>query len=449
MDGNQENLLSRIPPSDAEAELAVLSSMLFDKDAVDVAYELLKGDDFYRPDYKAVFEAMTELFTTSKPIDIVTLKSKLDEHGTFDKIGGQETLLLIAGNISTSANIRHYCKIISDKSIARRLIKSSQDITNAGYEGKLPVDLLLEKAEKNIYDITQNKLTRSYAHVRDILVDAITEAEKASLAGNKITGVATGFYDFDRITAGLHPSELILVAARPAMGKSALGINIATNAALKQNTPTAFFTLEMSREMVASRILCAEALVDSAKFRTGSLGSQEWGSLAHACLKLNSAPLYIDDTPSISVAELRSKCQRIQIEHGLGLIVIDYLQLMRGNTRTESRQNEVSEISRTLKGLAGELKVPIVALAQLSRALESRADKRPMMSDLRESGAIEQDADIVTFIYRDDYYNPDSEAKGKAEWIISKHRSGEVGTVHLAYIGNYTKFESSSAPHTK
>ena len=443
MDNNandQNSLLSRVPPNDQEAELAALSSMLFDRDAVMTAYETLTSDDFYRPDYKAVFEAMIELFVTANPIDLVTLKDKLESKGMFDKIGGRDALLLIADHVSTSANIRYYCKIISERAVLRRLIKASQDISAASYTGEQSVESILATAEKRIFDISQSRNVTSFTHIRDVLTDSLEEAERAARSGTKITGVETGFADFDNKTAGLHAAELILVAARPGVGKSALGHNIAAHAAIKKNVPTALFTMEMSKEQVTSRILCSEAMVDAHKFRTGSLSSDDWQKLARIVGPISAAPIYIDDTAGITVSEMRSKCHRLKLERGLGLIIVDYLQLMRGSARVESRQQEISEISRSLKALAREVEAPVIACAQLSRLCEQRADHRPMLSDLRESGAIEQDADIVTFIYREDYYDPNTEKKGEAEWIIAKQRSGSTGTVYLRYMGDYTKF---------
>ncbi|MDR0958667.1 MAG: replicative DNA helicase [Clostridiales bacterium] len=435
----------RTPPNSSEAELAVVSSMLFDKDAVTIAYELLRTDDFYRPDYKAIFDAITELFTTSKPIDLVTLKAKLEEHGNYDKIGGRDTLAVIASNISTSANIRHYCKIVSDKAVLRRLVKASQDIYSLSYDAKNSVDSVLEQAEQSIFNISKNRHSAPFVKLGDALLSAYEQTEKAALSGGGITGVSTGFIDFDNKTTGLHASELILIAARPSMGKSALGINIAHHAAVRNNVTTAFFTLEMSKEQVVDRIISAEAKIESQKLRTGKLEPAEWAAYAASFTDLSPAPLYIDDTAGISVSELRAKCRRLKLEKNLGLIVIDYLQLMSGSSRTrsENRQQEISEISRSLKAISRDIEAPVIALAQLSRACETREDKRPRLSDLRESGAIEQDADIVSFIYRDEYYNKDSEQKGVAEWIIAKQRNGATGTVELVYDGRYTSFRTA------
>ncbi|GHV40023.1 replicative DNA helicase [Clostridia bacterium] len=452
MDGEAKNqspitneaISLKAPPNSADAELAVVSSMLFDKDALLIAYETLKPDDFYRPDYKAVFAAMIELFVTAKPIDTVTLKSKLEERGDFERVGGMSLLSVLATDISTSANMRYYCKIVSDKAVFRGLAKAGQDIYAESYEGKLSVDTVLAHAEKRVFDISKGRQTTQFTRLSEALVEAYEQTEKAAKSGGKITGVATGFSDFDRKTTGLHPSQLVLIAARPSMGKSALGINIAHHAAVRNNVTTAFFTLEMSRDQVVNRIISAQAKIEGQKLMTGRLDPKEWAAYADSFRDLSPAPLFIDDTTSISVTEMRAKCRRLKLERGLGLIIVDYLQLMTagGNGRPESRQNEISEISRSLKAIARDVEAPVIALAQLSRAVEARQDKRPILSDLRESGAIEQDADIVSFIYRDEYYHPEkTENKGLAEWIIAKQRNGSTGTLELLYQGQYTLFK--------
>ena len=433
---------NRVPPNDTDAELAVLSSMLFDRDALLAAYEMLRGDDFYRPDYKAIFEAMTELYAVAAPVDLVTLKNKLEERSLFDQIGGREALATLAGAVSTSANIRHYAKIVADKAVLRRVIKAAGDISSVGFEGAMPIDAILDMAEKQIFDISSKRNTEEYSHVHDVLLDSIDRIEKIFRDGGKITGIPTGFSDLDIKTAGLQPSDLILIAARPSMGKTAFALNIAQYAALRQGVATAIFSLEMSKEQLVNRLLCAEAMIDAQKLRTGALEQDDWMKIAQAVGPLSAAPLYIDDTPGISVAELRSKCRKLKLEKGLKLVMIDYLQLMTGSGRIESRQQEISEISRSLKAIAREIDAPIIALSQLSRACESRADHRPMLSDLRESGAIEQDADVVAFLYRDEYYNPETEKKNQAEVIIAKQRNGPTGTVDLLWLGEYTKFVS-------
>lgn len=437
-----DNNIQRIPPNDTEAEQAVLSCMLYDKEAVSMAYESLKGEDFYKPTHKELFDSMIELFIKNTPVDAVTLKSKLEEKGVLVQIGGMEYLTVLASGYYTSANIKHYIKIIEEKSILRRLIKATAEISTQGYEGKEEVGIILDNAEKSIFDISQNRNSAEFAHIRDVLIGSVDKIEEIFLNKEKITGLPTGFADLDYKTAGLQPSDLILIAARPSVGKTAFALNIAQYVSVRKKRPTAIFSLEMSKEQLVNRLLCCEAMVDAQRLRTGDLRDEDWSKIVEAMEPLSNAELYIDDTPSISIAELRAKCRRLKLEKGLDLIVIDYLQLMSGSGRNESRQQEISEISRSLKALAREMNAPIIALSQLSRACETRADHRPMLSDLRESGAIEQDADVVAFLYRDEYYHPDTEQKGQAEVIIAKQRNGPTGTVNLMYLGQYTKFVS-------
>lgn len=439
---NINNMFNHVPPNDTDAELAVLSSMLFDYDALSAAYETLRGDDFYRPDHKALFEAMVELYSDNSPVDIVTLKNKLEQKNIFDLVGGRDALTALAGAVSTSANIKHYAKIVSDKSILRKIIKTSSEISASAYEGAMPIDSLLDFAEKGIFNISSNRNSDDFSHIHEVLLTSIEKIEDIFRSGGKVTGVSTGFADFDNKTAGLQPSDLILIAARPSMGKTAFALNIAQYAAIRQNVPTAIFSLEMSKEQLVNRLLCAEAMLDAQKLRTGELNQDDWVKIAKAVGPLSSAPLYIDDTPGISIAEVRSKCRKLKLEKGLKLVMIDYLQLMSGSGKIESRQQEISDISRSLKAIAREIDAPVIALSQLSRACESRSDHRPMLSDLRESGAIEQDADVVAFLYRDEYYNPESEKKNQAEVIIAKQRNGPTGTVDLMWLGEYTKFVS-------
>jgi len=432
----------RIPPNDQEAELAVLASMLFDREAIATAHEVLIGEDFYRPDNQIIFETMVELFTRSIPVDIVTLSDKLLEKGMLEQIGGREKINELAAAHYTSANIKRHAEIVAEKSVLRQLIKSASFIVNAGYEAREDVSAIVERAEKSVFDISQRSTTRDFAHISDVIVDTTKKLEELFETQGSITGVPTGFADFDRKTAGLQPAELILIGARPSMGKTALLLNIAGNAAIKNKVPTAFFSLEMSSASLVNRLLSAEASVDSQRLRTGALQDDDWGRIAEKIAPMSNAPLYLDDTPGLSVTELRAKCRRLKMEKDLGLVVIDYLQLMSASTssRPESRQLEISEISRSLKAVAKELNIPILVAAQLSRAVEGRSDKRPMLSDLRESGAIEQDADVVAFLYRDEYYNKETLKIGEAEVIIAKQRNGPTGTVELMYIGNLTKF---------
>ncbi len=433
--------LGKVPPHDIEAEQAVIGSMLTDKDAVVSAIEVLKEDDFYRDDNKAIYSAILNLYNRAEPIDIITVKAELETMGKFEQIGGLEYLAELPEKVPTTANSMKYIKIVEEKSTLRNLIKTANEIIELGYDPTEDVDDIMEGAEKKIFNIMQNKNQKGYSAMKDILVDSFTQLEELYNRKQHITGVPSGFTDLDYRTAGFHGSDLILIAARPAMGKSAFALNIATNAAVKAKVPVAIFSLEMSKEQMVNRILCSEAMVDSNKVRTGKLEEDDWTKLAEAIGPLSEAEIYIDDTPGISVMEIRAKCRKLKLEKNIGMVVIDYLQLVQGsNKRNGSREQEISEISRSLKILAKELNVPVIALSQLSRAVEQRPDHRPMLSDLRESGAIEQDADIVMFLYRDDYYNEDSDKKGIAEVIIAKHRGGSTGTVDLVWLGSYTKF---------
>ena len=433
--------LGKVPPHDIEAEQAVIGSMLTDKDAVVSAIEVLKEDDFYRDDNKAIYSAILNLYNRAEPIDIITVKAELEAMGKFEQVGGLEYLAELPEKVPTTANSMKYIKIVEEKSTLRNLIKTANEIIELGYDPTEDVDDIMEGAEKKIFNIMQNKNQKGYSAMKDILVDSFTQLEELYNRKQHITGVPSGFTDLDYRTAGFHGSDLILIAARPAMGKSAFVLNIATNAAVKAKVPVAIFSLEMSKEQMVNRILCSEAMVDSNKVRTGKLEEDDWTKLAEAIGPLSEAEIYIDDTPGISVMEIRAKCRKLKLEKNIGMVVIDYLQLVQGsNKRNGSREQEISEISRSLKILAKELNVPVIALSQLSRAVEQRPDHRPMLSDLRESGAIEQDADIVMFLYRDDYYNEDSDKKGIAEVIIAKHRGGSTGTVDLVWLGSYTKF---------
>ncbi|NLK96751.1 replicative DNA helicase [Defluviitalea saccharophila] len=436
----EESRLQRIPPHNIEAEQSVLGSMIIDREAIASAAEILRGDDFYRPDHKMIFEACIELFNQGAPVDLVTLKSRIEEKGLLEQIGGIAYLSELASSVPTSAHIKQYAKIVESKSILRRLIKASQDIMGLSYEAKEDVNTILNQAEQSIFHILQNKHTEDFSSMREVLLSAFEKIEQIYRNQGKVTGLSTGFIDLDYKTAGLQPSDLILVAARPSMGKTAFALNIAQHAAVREKVPIAVFSLEMSKEQLVNRMLCAEAMIDAQKLRTGAMNQEDWVKIARAMGTLAEAPIYIDDTPGISVMEMRAKCRRLKLEKGLGLILIDYLQLMSGSGKSDSRQQEISEISRSLKALAREMEAPVIALSQLSRACETRADHRPMLSDLRESGAIEQDADVVMFLYRDEYYHPDTEKKNQAEVIIAKQRNGPTGTVDLVWLGQYTKF---------
>lgn len=433
--------LGKIPPNDVESEQAVIGSMLTDKEAVSAAIEVLKPEDFYREDNRTIFEAILNLYGRSEPIDIITLKSELSSMGKFEAVGGLEYIAELPDKVPTTANVEQYIKIVEEKSVLRNLIKTANEIITLGYDQTQEVDGIIDGAEKKIFEVMQKKNQKGYTPIKDILVETFTELEQLYNQKQRITGIPTGFSDLDFRTSGLHNSDLILVAARPAMGKSAFALNIATNAAVRAKVPVAIFSLEMSKEQMTSRILCSEAMVDSNKVRTGKIDDEEWSKLAAASGELSEANIYIDDTPGISIMEIRAKCRKMKIEKNIGLVVIDYLQLVQGSgKRGGSREQEIAEISRSLKILAKEINVPVIALSQLSRAPEQRPDHRPMLSDLRESGSIEQDADIVMFLYRDDYYNEDSEKKNIAEVILAKHRACSTGTVELLWLGNYTKF---------
>ena len=434
--------LGKVPPHDTEAEQAVIGSMLTDKEAIISAIEILKEEDFYREDNKTIYGAILNLYNRAEPVDIITLKSELASLGKLEAVGGLEYLAELPDKVPTTANVDKYIKIVEEKSLLRTLLKTANEIISLGYDETQDVDVIMEQAEKKIFNTIQSRNQKGYSVIKDILVDTFTELEQLYNQKQHITGVPTGFADLDYRTAGLHNSDLILVAARPDMGKSAFALNIASYAATRANVPVAIFSLEMSKEQMVNRILCSEAMVDSNKVRTGKIDDEDWQKLAEASGVLSESKIFIDDTPGISITEIRAKCRKLKLEQNIGLVVIDYLQLVQGSGRRVigSREQEIAEISRSLKILAKEINVPVIALSQLSRAPEQRPDHRPMLSDLRESGSIEQDADIVTFLYRDDYYNEDSEKKNIAEVIIAKHRSGSTGTVELLWLGNYTKF---------
>ncbi|MDR2648502.1 MAG: replicative DNA helicase [Clostridiales bacterium] len=438
-----EEFAPRIPPNDTQAEEAILSGMLFDREAIAVAYESLRPEDFYRPDNRGIYETMVELFLQGVPVDVITLCDRLSEKDILEGVGGREHVAEIAAAYFTSANIKRYAKIVSDKAVLRKLIRASGDISAACYESRDEVDYILEQAEKTVFNIARDRNFSDFSLISEILIKSIDRLDELARTHGKITGIPTGFTDFDNRTAGLQPSDLILLGARPSMGKSALLLNIAHHVAVRQRIPTALFTLVMSKEQCVNRLLSSEANLDAQKLRTGELNDDDWYKIAEAIAPLSQGALFIDDTPGISVAELRAKCRRLKMEKGLGLVIVDYLQLMTVSGRGESRQQEISEISRSLKGIAKELKCPIFTAAQLSRAVETRVDHRPMLSDLRESGAIEQDADVVAFLYREEYYKPDTEKKNQAEIIIAKQRNGPTGTVELTWLGQYTKFTNA------
>lgn len=442
----EETLIKRVMPHSVEAEQSVVGAMLMDKDAILAASEIVCGDDFYQNAYGVIFDSMVELFNEGKPVDLITLQERLKEKEVPPEISSLEFVRDLVAAVPTSANVRYYAQIVSDKAVMRKLIKMNDELSNICYAGNEPLESVLEKTEKSVFQLLQNRNAGEYVPIRQVVMNALEKVEKASKSKGTVTGIPTGFIDLDYKLSGLQPSDLVLVAARPSMGKTAFVLNIAQYVAFKKDKCTAIFSLEMSKEQLVNRLFSLESQVDAQALRTGNMKDPDWEKLIEAAGIIGQSNLIIDDTPSISISELRSKCRKYKMEHGLDLIIIDYLQLMSGSVggRSESRQQEISDISRSLKALARELNVPVIALSQLSRAVEQRPDKRPMLSDLRESGAIEQDADVVMFIYRDEYYNKDSEYKKQAEIIIAKQRNGPVGTVHLAWLGEYTKFANLS-----
>ena len=433
-------------PHSIEAEQSVVGAMLMDKDAITTAGEIISGDDFYQASYGVIFDSMIELFNEGKPVDLITLQERLKEKDVPAEIASLEFVRDLVTAVPTSANVKYYAQIVADKSLMRKMIKLNESIENMCYVGKEPVESIMEQTEKSMFQLLQRRTTGDYVPIKQVVLNALDKIEKASKSKGTVTGIPTGFIDLDYKLSGFQPSDFILIAARPSMGKTAFVLNIAQYMAFKKNKAVAIFSLEMSKEQLVNRLFSLESQVDAQSLRTGNMKDSDWEKLIEGAGIIGQSKLIIDDTPGISISELRSKCRKYKLEHGLDIIIIDYLQLMTGSVgrSSESRQQEVSDISRQLKGLARELNVPVVSLSQLSRAVESRPDKRPMLSDLRESGAIEQDADVVMFIYRDEYYNKDSEFKKQAEIIIAKQRNGPVGTVNLAWLGEYTKFANLS-----
>ena len=435
-----DELLKRVMPNNVEAEQSVIGAMLMDRDAITIASEILTVDDFYQKQYGILFEAMVELYTENVPVDLITLQNRLKEKDVPPEISSLEFVRDMITKVPTSVNVGTYAKIVSVKAALRRLIRVNEEIASACYAGKDSVEEIMEDTEKKIFQVLQRKTNDEFVPIKDVVLNALDKIEAASRMKGSVTGMPTGFIDLDYKTSGFQPSDLILIAARPSMGKTAFVLNIAEYMAFRSNETVAIFSLEMSKEQLVNRLFALESRVDSQILRTGNLSDNDWSSLIEAAGVIGRSNLIIDDTPGISVSELRSKCRKYKLEHNLGIIMIDYLQLMQGSRKSESRQQEISDISRSLKEIARELQVPVVALSQLSRAVEQRPDHRPMLSDLRESGAIEQDADVVMFLYRDDYYNHDTEKKDVAEVIIAKQRNGPIGTVELAWLPRYTKF---------
>jgi len=436
----EEALIKRVLPHSIEAEQSVIGSMMMDREAIMTASEMISSEDFYQHQYGILFEAMLELYNEGKPVDLVTLQDRLKEKEVPPEISSLEFVRDVLNTVPTSANIKYYAGIVQEKSMLRKLIKVNEGIANTCYLAKDRLEDILADTEKKIFDLIQSRTSGEFVPIKEVVLNALDKIEAASKNKGTVTGIPTGFIDLDYKTSGFQPSDLILIAARPSMGKTAFVLNIAQNMAFKSGKTVAVFSLEMSKEQLVNRLFSLESKVDSQSIRTGSLSDDDWAKLIEGAGIIGKSNLIIDDTPGISINELRSKCRKFKLEHNLEMIIIDYLQLMSGSRKTDSRQQEISDISRALKQVARELHVPVVALSQLSRAVEQRPDHRPMLSDLRESGAIEQDADVVMFIYRDDYYNKDSEKKNIAEIIIAKQRNGPIGTVELVWLPNFTKF---------
>ncbi len=441
-----EEIKGRKPPQNEEAEVSVLGSILLEKDAIIKVADIIMPEDFYNDAHKLIYTSMLELFERHQPIDLVTLTNKLREKKILDSVGGAAYISDLVNSVPSAANIVHYAKIIADKALLRKLIESSNDITNLAYEEKEETSRVLDKAEQKIFKVAEKHLKGKFIAIKSILEESFERIDELHKDKDKLRGVPTGFKELDNILAGLQPSDLIILAARPSVGKTSLALNIAQHVARKEGIATALFSLEMSKEQLVDRLLASEAKVDSWKLRTGNLDDDDFPKIGRAMAALSEAPFFIDDSPLINVLEMRTKARRLQAEKGLGLVIVDYLQLMQGGN-SENRVQEISEISRSLKGLARELSVPIIALSQLSRAVEARPDKRPILSDLRESGSIEQDADVVMFIYRDELYNPETEKKGVSEIIIRKHRNGPIGSVDLFFHQEQTAFRSLDKKH--
>jgi len=450
MNGNGDKVLfDRIPPQNLEAEQAVLGAVLLDSVAIISVMETLKPDDFYRQAHQYIFEAMVELNGDNEPIDLITLSTRLQAKQQLAEIGGIQYLTELASAVPTAANVGYYAKLVEEKAMLRRLIRAATEIVTNGYAGADDVGSLLSEAEMRILEIANRKSSSGFISIKEVLMEVFEKVESLYNSRGTTTGIPSGFPDLDRMTSGFQRSDLIIVAARPSVGKTAFALNVAQNVAVRAKETVAIFSLEMSAAQLVQRIICAEANVDAGRIRTGNLEGDDWEKLTMAIGTLSDAEIYIDDTPAITVADIRAKCRRLKKEKGLGMILIDYLQLIAGRGKAgENRQQEVSEISRTLKQIARELEVPVIALSQLSRGVEQRQDKRPMMSDLRESGSIEQDADIVAFLYRDDYYDKESEKKNIIEIIIAKQRNGPVGTVELVFLKNFNKFVSLDKSHS-
>ena len=443
-----DNLLKRVMPHNLEAEQSVIGSMLMDSHAIETATEILTGEDFYAKQNGILFEAMKELNAERKPVDVVTLHAKLAEKQAPEEMQSPEFIRSILDAVPTSANVKYYAQIVYEKATLRRLIRISEDITKDCYDASDPLEDILENTEKNVFNLIQSRNTREYEPISEIVINALKKIQKASETKGHVTGLSTGFADLDFKTAGLQPSDFILIAARPSMGKTAFSLSILDHVVLKRGQSAAIFSLEMSKEQLVNRLFAMEAKIDAQNIRSGNLDDTDWESLAEASEVIGGSKLIIDDTPGISATELRSKCRKYKMEQDIQLVIVDYIQLMSSGGRSDNRQQEISDISRSLKSLARELNVPVIALSQLNRAVESRTDHRPMLADIRESGAIEQDADVIMFLYRDDYYNPETEKKNVAEVIIAKQRNGPTGTIELTWQPKYTRFVNMLKPGT-
>lgn len=436
----EATFLERIPPQNLEAEMSLLGSMLISQEVIPIVAETVKVDDFYREAHQRIFEAIIGLYTRGEPADPITTAEELKTIGALEDVGGKSYLHTLISGVPTAANAKYYAGIVERNAALRSLIRVATEIANLGYQAPEDVEVTIDKAESLIFGVSQKRISEKFIPIKELLTESFEQIEKLYEKRAHVTGIPTGFLELDELTSGLHPSDLIVIASRPSMGKTSLALGIASHAGLEHKTPVAIFSLEMSRGQLAQRLMCAEARVDAQSLRTGNLKEEDWPKLSNAVGRLADAPIFIDDTANITIMEVRAKARRLMAKEQLGLIVVDYLQLMQGDGRSENRQQEISEISRALKILGRELGVPVIAISQLSRAVEQRQDKRPLLSDLRESGAIEQDADLVAFIYRDEYYHRDSDDKGVAEIIISKHRNGPTGIVKLAFLEHYTKF---------
>ena len=443
-----ETLMKRVLPHSIEAEQSVIGSMLMDREAVIAASEIIVGSDFYQHQYGVMFDAMVELFNKGKPVDLVTLQDRLKEKDVPPEVSSLDFVRDIVTMVPTSANVRSYAQIVHEKAVLRKLIRTTEEIANTCYAGKDPLEDILADTEKQIFNLLQSRSTQDFVPIKQVAINVLEKIEEAYKTQGTVTGVPTGFIDLDYKLSGFQPSDLVLIAARPSMGKTAFVLNVVDHVAVRKKLPCMVFSLEMSKEQLVNRMLSMESNVDAQKLRTGSLTDSDWDAVVEGVGIIGNAKLVIDDTPGISISELRSKCRKMKLEHGLSIVIIDYLQLMSGSGKggNDNRQQEISEISRSLKALAREMHAPVVALSQLSRACETRTDHRPMLSDLRESGAIEQDADVVMFLYRDDYYNKDTEHPNEAEVIIAKQRNGPIGTVTLIWKPEYTKFVNATRP---